>query len=1121
MRLWLVSAIASSVYLVSSVSAADWPMPRHDAQRTGAATGQCDMTDPTPYWKAYVGGTIGGRGAMAADVTGDGVAEIVFAGGGRLFARRPDDTTVWETPLIGVDRLEAARDMDGDGVTDIVARSSGRVFILNGKTGAVEWAEDPAEMGTIAGVRVADLDGDKKPDLFVQECGCCAVKSGTTGLIYSFANGSASPKVIWTLPFIECAGGASMTVADVNGDSNYEVVLGAADHLEVLDGATGALFASSPVLGDWLHRSRCLPFNVDGTPGEELVCELSSNLTTAGTGHRIFVLHYSATPMPAMDLLWQAEIGDVDNGVTIAPGFVDDLDGDGQFEVTASGTTTSNAINAYILDAATGAALAVLPDAKVAGTAHLQSANKALLLTKNATSLSAWSFDRTKTPPEQLEWSLPDLDVVTATDWSLSQRTSLQAAVDHIDITGDGLPELLTHNLPPAVSKLIAYTAPGAQPSIAAKYTFEQSVDLLQAWVTGPVDRPYPEVMVASTDGYLRVLDQTFAPTTTPGITLGGYYASGKWGELDSQPVIASLGDSTGEAILVPDSRGALVRLDASNASFASPPTVVWQSLKTNAPVVVPQLDGSKPGIGAVKILQPVTVPPHYQIAALRNTGTPIWIVPIDQQPLGGLVPGRLNGDSAPDFFVQWGDPADTILHTRGISGATGSTLWDATPVSAGANRKVPGAAATDWDGDGRDDLVYQFYGTRVLSGSTGQEIASGTSVKTSYYMTTLGDVDGDQKDEVILHGSFAPARALDDDLSTVMWTGPQDRPYPYGAIARCGGQTPPRLVEGSYNQTATLRITDLSGTSVGSSSALVLAGGKLFADEAAANAAGVELGQLSSVSVHQDLTGLGRPTAVVGSSDGWLYGVDPCSGALDFARDFGAPVGAVAFGDTNGDGLDEMVVSVADGYLYGMKQQALEQPKSVIDTDPPAWVVNTDVDDITTTDTLYGAWSAVGSADSYEVSIVDQNGTIISAPAWQNVGNVTSVAVSGLSLTDGERYRFAVRAVKGTAPSPDGLSDGVVFHFPNDAGSPEGGGVDGSAGDTGVDADAQLPVEAGADAGDAGFDSGLPGAGRVAEGGGCGCSLPRPAPRGAFWAALLMVVAGVGFKRRRSVGER
>ena len=99
-----------------------------------------------------------------------------------------------------------------------------------------------------------------------------------------------------------------------------------------------------------------------------------------------------------------------------------------------------------------------------------------------------------------------------------------------------------------------------------------------------------------------------------------------------------------------------------------------------------------------------------------------------------------------------------------------------------------------------------------------------------------------------------------------------------------------------------------------------MLAGGQSYLDEAAATAAKAGRGQLTSASIHGDLKGDGRPVAMVGSTDGFLYAVDPCSGDLVFAKDFGFDVGEIVFGDSDGDGLDEILVSVADGNLYALK---------------------------------------------------------------------------------------------------------------------------------------------------------------------------------------------------------
>ncbi len=165
----------------------------------------------------------------------------------------------------------------------------------------------------------------------------------------------------------------------------------------------------------------------------------------------------------------------------------------------------------------------------------------------------------------------------------------------------------------------------------------------------------------------------------------------------------------------------------------------------------------------------------------------------------------------------------------------------------------------------------------------------------------------------------------------------------------------------------------------------------------------------------------------MVGSADGWLYAVDPCAGTLDFAVPFGAPVGAVAIADTDGDGNDELLVSVADGYLYGLKNAPLRGPGIVRDLDP-ATASGDDVDEVTTRDTLSASWDPVPGATGYEVAIAKADGGYVFYPPWQPV-DATSYTRTGLALEDGVQYVFAVRALSADGRSPDILSDGVLVH--------------------------------------------------------------------------------------------
>jgi MYXO-CTERM domain-containing protein len=1114
-RPWIPAAIvAGAVALPAHDALADWPMARHDAQRTGSASGTSNITQPVAYWRARLGGAVDARGAMAVDINGDGKAEIVFVGGGRAFARAADNTEIWHTPLTGISTLDAAVDLDGDGTLDIVGHSSNQVLVVNSKTGSVEWAEPIGEMGTIGGVRIADFDRDGLPDVYVQECGSCSVISGKTGFAYSFATGFGSVKRLWTAAAIAGGGQRAMTVVDVDGDSHPEITLASATAISILNGATGATIATSPQLGtSFVQFSECLPVDVDNAGGEELVCALSTSLVSDDSGHRVFVLHYSATPTPTLSVLWQHDVGEVNGGLSWGPGMVADLDGNGSLEVTVSGSSSAGATNTYVFDAASGSLLGTLLNQAVVGATSLKAPNQSVILTANGTAVSAWSFVRGAASPFTFLWSLPDHEVLTSPDWNLVRKSSIAESIVATDLSGDGLADLVTSTLGPGGTQLQAYSAAGGSPSMIGSYAFPTGVEPLQAWVVPPVDRAYPQVMLASSNGFMTVLDNKLAATEVPGVQLGGFYADGGWRHLDSEPVIADLGGQAGQAVLVTDSRGALIRLDPSVASFAVPPSKVWESEKSTGPVVLHDLDGSKPGVACWKVEQPVTNPPKYQVAALRADGTAIWIVPIEEGPVGGLLPGTLDSDAVPDLFAQWGSPTDTVLHLRGISGASGATLWNEA-VAWGPNRQPAGAAAVDWDGDGRDDLIYQFYGTHIASGVDGHEIqAHADSV--AYALPTLYDVDGDGKYEVTLSGTLDVARTLDDDLSTTLWQGPRDQPFPYGAMAACPGK-PPRLVEGSYEYPAQLDMTDTSGPTAGAAVHVVLAGGKSYASEAAAQAAGAQLGQLTSTSVHANLTGNGRPSAVVGSSDGWLYAVNPCDATMDFAVNFGAPVGAVAFGDTDGDGLDEVLVSVADGYLYDLRQPPLPAPSFVFDTDPDHGITDADVDDILTTNKLNAKWGAVPGATGYRVAVAKADGTgYLTSPAWQDVGSVTSASVTGLPLINGARYVFAVAALAGTSPSPDTVSDGVTVHFPSDAG--EDGGLDAEM-DGAPDGQADAREEDGGP--DTGSEAGPEASpnGTVQSSGGCGCRL-SDRQSGPGRQAPLAVIAGViafTIRRRR-----
>ncbi len=1042
---------------------------------------------------------------LPVDLDKDGKFEILYASSGRVHAKRPDDSVLWESSVLDVAALAAVDDLDGDGGLDVVAYSENRVFVFSAATGALEWAETEGEMGTLGSVRVGDLNGDKKPDIFLQECGCCGVSSGKTGFAYGFGSGFAAPKTLWTLPSVSCGGRNSMALIDLDGDGRLEATLGTLTNIQFLDGKTGTVLASSPTIdSDVVAYSQCLPVDVDGVVGEELLC--IQNFSGAPTsGHRAYLLKYDVTSK-SVTLAWSKDVGEVSGALIPAPELVYDLDGDGVKEVILTGRSTTDVDSTFILDATSGATLATLAGQRVSGVAPLESAKKALVLTTASAMLTGWSFSRAATPATTSRWTLAGHAVLSSPDPRKVRVTSLNQATVQEDIDGSGVASLFTGDGVP-IASISAYRAATGTPSLVGTYVLPAATSISATWLP-PNTKDVGRLVTARLDGFVTVLDKSLKPTVAEKslLRIGGYYANGFWRNLTSGPIVGALG-ATGQSVLISDSRGTLLRLDPRDASIVAPPLPVWARPYTNAAAIVDKLDGgSKVGVACRGITTPATDPPRYEVAALSAAGAALWSVGVEGIPLGDVVPGRLDTDGVPDLVFQWGKPFDLFIQTRGVSGASGATLWNAPAFDDTFGRQPAGISLADWNGDGVSDVVLQAAGTRVLSGVSGAQIVGGGTAD-AYFMPTIFDVDGDGVSEVTLQGGFNFASTWSHDLKTSLWTGKvSDQPFPYGAVVSCGGKAPV-LVEGSLKFRSRLKLTTLSGAGAGTSTTMVLAGGAKYADEAAAAAASAHNGQLTSATIHGNIGGSGRPTAMVGSSDGWLYGVDPCSSALVLTHNFNAPVGEPVFGDTDGDGKDEIIVSVGDGYLYGLKQEQLPAPTSVIDTDPEHGITDVDVDSVDNRTTLSGKWDAVAGASSYQVAVVGSDGHPLTTPTWTDVGNVKTATISKLTLTAGSEYFFSVRAVGAAGVSPDMPSDGV---FINGTTVPDAG-ADASDADASSDTGSEVGIDAGADAGAS--DTG--GSPDDASGSGCGCRTAPGRPVSSAVAAMLAALVLTGMRRR------
>lgn len=1087
---------------------ADWKVSRHDLARTGAAQGKSNLTSPLPYWRAYLGGELAPLGLLVGDVDGNKALDLVYLAGGRVTAASPDATVLWQTEPLEFIAVAAAEDLDGDGTTEVVAYSASQAFVLRGMDGKIVWTEPSGEMGTIAGVRLGDLDGDSRPELVVRECACCGVVGAVGAVVYSFATGSASPSLKWKLPKPSgCSDGqGALALMAPSGSGTLAVFSATGSQATVYDGATGAVLASTQLPADYAHNNVCIPANLDSKPGHEVICLGSPPVKPADDSRWAYALRLdSATNKLA--LLWSKPLAPYTGGGLRFVDGLADLDGDGTLEMAVSVSSAPEVWNTLVLDAASGVVKATLPDRTVAG--HVQGAvgsGALLLTTSSSATLTAWSYDPGSSPPLAFRWSLPDVEALTFPDPKRVRVAGTQhwTRLATIDVDHDGVDEVLTRDIGSSATEksISAWAVKPASPKKLATLKLTNGVAADRVWPFAPLSPSTPQLAVFRSDGHLVLVDDNLVPTnatspTLPGVKTGGYFASGAWRDHQRGPVVGKLGAGPNEEVLATNSKRALVRLDASSASLASPPTTVWERTHTYAPAIVPGLDNGQVGVAALAHQEPVASAPQDLVVALRRDGSTIWAKSVPRTPLNDVLAGDLDLDSVPDLVVQYGMPTDTLLQTRALAGTTGATLWTSAAVDPGCGRQPAAFSLADWNSDGRSDIVFQALGTRVLSGETGSELLKG-GAPDCYMLPSLVDLNADGALDVALHGGASQTQAWSHTLDTKLWTDQADqKPFPYGAIASCpDGQL---LSHGSWQHPARVRLTRMTGSSSGAGNQVVLAGGKLWKTEADAEAKGIRLSQLTAASVHSNLAGNGVPAAAFGSGDGWLYAIDPCSGSLLFSYDFGAPVGGIVFGDTDGDGLDELIVTVADGHVYGMKQPPLAPPSGVLDTDPEHGAISVDVDDIETSNTLSAAWDAVPGATSYQVTVVHSDLSGLLLP-WKDVGLATATTLQGLPLANGARYFFAVRALNGGAPSPDSLSDGVRVVMKGGADA----SADGADGGDAADADAGSSNAPG------------PASNGVVAGGGCDCAL-GPQNRGRSAAPVVLALAVLARVRRRA----
>ncbi len=1061
-------AVMVALALLAVRARADWPMQRHDPQRTGGADRVSDLAVPDVAWRFYLGGSV--NELFAVDPRGDGHPRVIFAAGGRLVAKDWDDTTIWTAPLLGLDRIRAIRDLDGDGVLDIVATGYPSLLaVIRASDGAIEWRLRPGVIGaTVGAVRIADFNRDGRPDMYVADAACGDVASlGDIGLAFSFAGGFTggagdASTALWQLERgREYVCGYSDIAADLTGDGRPEIVAFASTVAYVFDGATGRKIRSGD---DAMQNGYALGFSLpygalvanasdlDGDGREEIIGHTNNRYAAPINSRAIWVMEWdpSRSAVDRFRVRWRRSVTDT---ATEQHVFLDDslgdVNGDGIRELVTTFVSAVGTPETVVLEARDGSQIGALAGEALVGL-YASPGRGSLVATTAGTqlrfrSLTGW-VPNTDLPGPSAR--VEGGRVVSVLDLSRRERVG----ADHFQLSA-----------PLAADVLRVYVSSNAAIEAwdfgATTATRAASLPLNGMRIAGAATergilRPDDGLLLSRSDGLvlvtdlaLRVLNLGDSSVSLTGVRTGGYYASDC--RAQNAPVAARFGADRDDLVAI-DSRGSVLRLDAAGASLTTPPRARWEWANASSPLLV-DLDGDRIEEVIASQFDPVAGTAR-QVTALDAAGAELWAVTIGETGresiAGDIVP--LASFPRPRFAAGLFNPGTgsglvSVFEQSGVLARTESMITAGNSqgrLSAFANTGGGSRFTLDMNG-----LQHLYAADATLLGR-GERVYGGLPIvvgSTVPGIDLLAASNFGAAGMAIASGSPGATPPL---AIPTRWHAGSVSPYGCGgAIVQCA--------DGLRFAVTRLALADLDILNAvdGTPRArLSLVGGRAFPENMIP--AGLVPGTLSEVSSTRSLDGV-HPAFVVGGSDGFLYAIDACAGTLMWSYDFHAAVGHVIFADTDGDGADEILTETADGFLNALDTLVFRSPGSVLDTDPRHGI-SVDVDQICG-DALFAHWDSVPDATSYEWAVFTVRGDPVShSPTdptnpYTRVSAATNDAMFRGDLVIGSRYIFAVRAIGRAGTSHETLSNGVRFVGPcdgpdggvPDAGPPDGGTLD------------------------------------------------------------------------------
>ncbi len=1017
-----------------------WTGQHGDAARTGRAQGAGAVERPSVLWGINTGGRVSDRASLVQDINGDGQPDALVIVGGTVVARRMDQTLLWDTPALGLTELVAADDFNGDGRTEVLAL--GPIAILfDGRTGTELWRYEDPEGGVLVGITALhgdlDADGDGGMELLL------AILRPTTRLVYHDFSQGLTQTERWALdnealprnvlrPVIGHFDGPQVTpsVAIVN-QLNCQIVLTALDTgqiTRITQGLTQGRFCYG------LAQAA----DVDGDQTDELFFTGAVGQSNGSVSATVYD--------PAQDtIVWQHEYAtNVADVLTFSPtGAVMDLDGDGRQELITSvfnntaeldsddGVDNPDSWSTIIYDAATGDLLGFLPDRVVLGGADVNGDGNPEVIVRATLpqsvrvsefdTIEIVSLDNQRQP--QVGWTLPNTNVLTRTPRSLSVSSRDNGVVPAVATLDDGRPRLLTVERQDETRwtlKAIGFGPPGEEPQTLASAQVQPGVARTFLGQTGP------QTIIKDNQGQISLLDADL--NTTQNVAFTGHVSS-----LLAIPLTSERLD-----VVYRDSAGVLVAVDPQTANRATPPQELWRASvgRRAGEFIAADLDDD----GLYEVIHCGELDDGTPfIEALDGQGQRLW-----RRSLSGglglpfsLLQGDFNGDDHGDIAALL-FTIDGQAQTVSLDGRNGRSLAthtaDPQQVQRFPNRELLGPG--DLDGDQIDDILLLHYTTMErLSGPTLEPLEApipyppSTARPASSVLVPTGPNDPAPR---VYLGLFTNQKALYDvRTAALVWSVPSEPSF--NAVQTNYPGLTDVDEDGLWDIAQPGRFGDLtilSGADGQILRRLCMAGGEprlLDTAASAENCSGTT--SIASVTV-ADIDGDGNEDHLVGVSDGWLHALRASDAQPIWSLFLKASVSEPALIDIDNDGALEILTTTADSQLVAIDNPTVEPVTEVREVllGPMDELVapDTDIDTSSRLDALGVAWDSAEGADGYLVTLLSENLNEVTPPL-----TVTDpwLTFTDLSLVPGVTYLVQVVAFNTqTGAAEPTVSDGVLI---------------------------------------------------------------------------------------------